>query len=116
MAPSSGMPVRVANRMGISLEISLKPLADYIFVRQDPEREYLGGIVVATSKKIIESQRQLGRYGTVAAIGPEIDKEQLKVGDRICYGEIEYPKAPDGCFILQEADVAWVMDDEQAAA
>lgn len=93
----------------------MKPLADYIFVRQDPEREFIGGIVVATSKKIVESQKQLGRYGTVTAVGPEIDKEQLKVGDRICYGEFEYPKTPDGLFVLQEADVAWV-DDEQAAA
>jgi co-chaperonin GroES (HSP10) len=93
----------------------MTPLHDYIFVRQDPEREYIGGIIVAASTKIVESQRQLGRYGTVEAIGPDVDKDQLKVGDRICYGEIEYPKGPNGCFILQEADVAWVMGDEPAA-
>jgi co-chaperonin GroES (HSP10) len=90
--------------------MEMKPMRDYIFVQQDPEREYAGGIIVAASKKIIESQCQLGRYGTVKAIGPDVDQDQLKPGDRICYGEFEYPKTPDGMFILQDADVCGVLD------
>lgn len=89
----------------------MKPLADYIFVQQDPEREYIGGIIVAASKGIVTSQTQLGRFGTVKAVGPDVDKNQLKPGDRICYGEFDYPKSPDGLFILQEADVAGVIDE-----
>jgi len=88
----------------------MKPLADYIFVRQDPEREYQGGIIVQTSKGMVESQTQLGRYGTVTAVGPDVDQDQLKAGDRICYGEFDYPKAPDGQIILQDADVCGVLD------
>lgn len=87
------------------------PTQDYIFVNQDPERVYAGGIVVAASKKIVDSQSQLGRYGTVIAVGPDVDKDQLKPGNRICYGEFDYPKTPEGWFILQDADVAGVLDE-----
>lgn len=86
------------------------PKLDRILVRQEPEREYGGGIIVQTSKGIIESQSQLGRFGKVEAIGPDVDKDQIKPGDRICYGEFEYQKTPDGLLILQEADVAGVID------
>lgn len=88
----------------------MQPLHDYIFVRQDPEREYQGGIIVPTSKGMVESQTQLGRFGTVTATGPEVDKDQLKPGDRICYGEFDYPKSPTGEIILQDKDVCGVLD------
>jgi co-chaperonin GroES (HSP10) len=89
----------------------MKPLRDRIFVLQDPEREYQGGIVVPTGKNNIESQAMLGRFGTVMAVGPDVDRDQLRIGDRICYGEFDYPKAPDGLIILSDADVCGVMDE-----
>ncbi len=89
----------------------MKPLANRIFVRQDPEREYQGGIVVAASKGIVQSQSQLGRFGTVTAVGPDVDQDQLKAGDRVCYGEFEYPKTPAGEFILSDADICGVIDE-----
>jgi len=93
-----------------SLERRLKPLQDYIFVEQDPEREYQGGIIVKTSQGIKESQTQLGRFGTVKAVGPDVDQDQLKPGNRICYGEFDYPKTPTGYIILQDADVCGVIE------
>jgi co-chaperonin GroES (HSP10) len=93
----------------------MQPLRDRIFVRQDPERQYLGGIIVPTGKNNIESQAQLGRYGTVIAAGPDVDGDQLKAGDRICYGEFDYPKTPDGLVILSDADVCGVIDEQPAA-
>lgn len=88
----------------------MHPLRDKIFVRQDPERQYIGGIVVAASHGIVESQAQLGRFGTVTAVGPQVDRDQLKPGDRICYGEFEYPKTPDGQIILSDQDVCGVIE------
>ena len=62
-----------------------------IFVRQDPDRDDVtsAGIHILTGKLMIESQKQLGRRGTVAAVGPDVD--ELKVGDRVLYGEFLHP-------------------------
>ncbi len=86
------------------------PLRGNIIVKQDPERAFGSGIIVPASKGIVESQVQLGRFGTVLAIGPDIDRDQLNVGSRIVYGEFEHPKTPDGYIILSEMDVCGVID------
>lgn len=91
-----------------------QPLRDRIIVRQDATREDVSpmGIVIAASKGIVESQKQLGRRGTVIAIGPKV--YELKVGDRVLYGEFahhEYREAGSTYQVLQEADVAGVIED-----
>lgn len=89
----------------------MKPLANRLFVLQDPEREYVGGVIVPASKGIVKSQAQLGRFGTVTAVGPDVDRDQIKPGDRVCYGEFEYPKTPNGEFVLSEMDICGVLDE-----
>ena len=83
-------------------------LRERILVKQDPERQH-GSIVVPASKGIVESQVQLGRTGTVMAIGPDVDRDQLPVGSRVVYGEFEYPKFGD-CFVLQDQDICGVIE------
>jgi co-chaperonin GroES (HSP10) len=87
----------------------MKPLRNYIFVNQFPERVYEGGIVIATSRKMVETVSQVGRFGTVEAIGPDIDENQVPVGCTVCYGEFEFPKTPTGEFIITDMDICGVV-------
>lgn len=88
----------------------MTPLQNRVFIQQDALREYLNGIIVPASKGIVESQAQLGRIGTITALGPNIDADQLRIGDRVLYGEFEYPKTPDGHIILSDQDICGVLD------
>lgn len=93
-----------------------KPTRDVIIVLQDAERDDVTsmGIVVAATQGMRPSQEQLGRYGTVMAVGPEVDQDQLKVGDRVCYGEFDYPEyREDGIRykVLQDKDIVGVIDE-----
>jgi co-chaperonin GroES (HSP10) len=48
------------------------------------------------------------------AVGPEVDQDQLKVGDRVCYGEFDYPEyREDGIRykVLQDKDIVGVIDE-----
>ena len=88
----------------------MRPLRDRIIVRPDPERTF-SGIIVQASKGIVDSQAQLGKFGTVISTGPDVDRDQLRPGDRICFGEFEYPKTPSGELVLQDKDVCGVIQE-----
>lgn len=95
--------------------MKLQPLRDNIVVLQDAVRENVtpSGIVIAASKGIVESQRQLGREGVVVAVGPDVDKQQLRVGDRILYGEfahLEYEEGGRRYVRMSEKDVCGVLE------
>lgn len=92
-----------------------RPLRDNIFVLQDSLREDVtpSGIVITATKGIVESQKQLGREGTVVAIGPDVDPAQLRVGDRILYGEFSHPEYSENgkrYIRLSEKDVVGVIE------
>lgn len=104
----------------------LAPLDDRIIVKPDAYREDVtsAGLLVKTASTI-ESQKQLGRTGTVVAVGPGKRHPKtrqripltLQVGERVIYGEFGADthrewQEDDGqkYVILQEADVCGVID------
>jgi len=93
----------------------LRALQDRIVVEPDPERENITamGIIVKAREGIHTSDEQLGKQGTVIAVGEEVDRDQLKPGDRILFGEFNYPEYFEGTkryLVLQDADVCAVID------
>lgn len=93
----------------------ISPLRDRIIVRQDAIRADVSaaGILIAASKGIVTSQEQLGRTGTVVACGEKVDQDQLKPGDRICYGEFDYQQVDhqgEKLIVMQDADVVGVIE------
>jgi co-chaperonin GroES (HSP10) len=97
----------------------LNLLRDRIQVLPDPVRDDISaaGIIIKASKGIVDSQKQFGREGVVVAAGPDIDPEQLKVGDRILWGEFSFPEYhEDGVtyLVLQDKDVTAVLEPEDA--
>ncbi len=94
----------------------IHPLRDRIAVRPDKWREDVTsmGIVVPANERIGTSQLQLGRAGTVTHVGPEVDRDQLKPGDRVLFGEWEYPQLHiDGerFLVMQDKDIVGVIGD-----
>ena len=90
-----------------------KPLRDRIIVLQDDVREDVtsAGIVSMASKSMVESQKQLGRRGTVQAVGEAV--HDLKRGDRVLYGEFLHQIYREGginYIVLQEADIVGVIE------
>ena len=95
--------------------MKLQLLRDRIQVLPDQIRDNVtsAGIIVAASKGIVQSQTQLGRSGTVFAIGEAVDQDQLKPGDRVLWGEFEFPEYVDGgtrYLIMQDADICAVLE------
>jgi co-chaperonin GroES (HSP10) len=89
----------------------MKPLRNYILVRQETERVFQGGISVPTGYKIVSTPEQLGRFGKVEAIGPDVDADQVPVGSRVLFGEFEFPRTPGGLVILTDMDIAGVVEE-----
>lgn len=94
--------------------MNTQPLRNFLLVEQDAEREDVSpaGIVIAATKGIVESQRQLGRRGTVVAIGPEC---VVAIGDRILYGEFAHREVRENgktYIALQDADIVGVIEEE----
>lgn len=99
--------------------MKLQPLRDQIAVLQDPERDDVTtmGIIIKPSKGIVTSQVQIGRTGQVVACGPDVDLEQLAIGDRIAYGEFMYPEyREDGItyLVMRDKDIVGVIEAEAA--
>lgn len=88
-------------------------LRDRIQVLPSPMRENItsAGILVKSSHGIVESQKQFGREGEVVAVG--VDVHELQVGDRVIWGEFDFPKYEEGgktYLVLQEADICAVLE------
>lgn len=89
----------------------MKPLRDRIFVLQDEERTDVTQFCIIVKPGVrYDSQEQLGKYGTVVEIGPDVDRDQLKPGDRVCYGDFEYPKYQK-YLVLQDKDICGVIEE-----
>ncbi len=101
--------------------LAIQPTDDRIVVLPDEVREDVtsAGIVVKVAIDH-ESKRQLGKTGTVMAIGPgKRDRSgrrvplTLQTGDRVVFGEFTYREHHEGgkrYLILQEADVCGVFE------
>lgn len=97
------------------MRLNLTPLRDRIVVAPDDIRDDItaSGIVVKARRGIHTSAEQLGRSGTVMAIGEGVDYEQLKPGDRILFGEFNYPEYVEHAkryLVLQDKDVCAVIE------
>lgn len=95
--------------------MTLQLLKDRIQVLPDSIRDDVSsaGIVIASSKGIVSSQAQFGRAGTIISVGADVDKDQLKPGDRVLWGEFEFPEYHSGgvrYLILQDADICAVVE------
>ena len=93
----------------------LNLLRDRIQVLPEPVRDDVSsaGIVIAASKRMVDSQVQFGRKGTVIAVGADIDQEQLKPGDVVLWGEFVFPEYRENGVtyaILQDKDLTGVME------
>ena len=94
------------------MRLAINPLRDMIAVKQDDE-DWEGDIYLPVSGGIVASQEQRGRKGTVHAIGEGIDEQQLKLGDRVIYGEFEYPTYFENgvkYLILRDKDICGVIE------
>ncbi|SRR6266481_4482161 len=96
----------------------LQPIRDQILVFPDPTHELASPILsVKIRDGMTDSKQQLGKTGTIIAVGEgkvirgRLQPLEVKVGDRIMFGEYDYPKF-DKYLVLCEADVAGVMDDD----
>lgn len=95
----------------------LQLLRDRIQVIPDPERDDVtqAGIIVKVAGTI-ESQRHMGRTGEVVAIGEDVDPDDVKPGDRIIWGEFDFPKYEENgkkYLILQDKDICAVLEHEE---
>lgn len=95
-------------------EEPMQLMKDRILVLPDEIREDIttAGIFVNV-KTDIESQKQLGKTGTVIEVGPDVDQDQLKPGDRIIFGEFMHPKYETKgkrYLVLQDKDVVGVIE------
>src|SRR5271169_1963056 len=110
----------------------MRPLRDHILVKPDPLNAHssTSRLVVSVRQSITGSQEQLGRTGTVVAVGScrmrwedrngrraqryRREAPGLLLGDRVLFGEFEYPQVPSGgpdrLLVLSEADVIGVID------
>jgi co-chaperonin GroES (HSP10) len=109
----------------------MRPLRDHILVKPDPINSLASRHILINARQGIHtSQQQLGRTGTVMAIGScrmrwedrngkkaqryRSQPAGLAVGDRVLYGEFEYPEVPNEplgrLLVLSEADVIGVID------
>jgi chaperonin GroES len=91
------------------------PLRDQIAVRPDVWREDVTqfGIIVKAKEGIGTSQLQLGRAGTVAYVGPDVDPDQLRPGARILFGEwdyTEYHRDGERFLIMRDQDIVGVIE------
>jgi co-chaperonin GroES (HSP10) len=110
----------------------VRPLRDHILVKPDPILNHISNtkIVVSARTGINAPKEQLGRTGTVVAVGScrmrwedrngrqrykyRQQVPEVRVGDRILFGEYEYPEVPsdgpDRLLVLSEADVVGVIE------
>lgn len=96
-------------------------LRDRIQVLPDPVRDDVSsaGILIAASKRMVDSRVQFGRKGTVISVGADIDTEQLKPGDVVLWGEFNFPEYREGgatYAILQDKDLTGVMNAREIHA
>ena len=104
--------------------MTFEPKGDRILVRPDAAIEHATttGIVIAPRDgKIIDSQNQFGRTGTVMAVGPgkktkkgETLPVEVAVGDRVMWGEFMHPTARingEVHFILSDKDITGVFEN-----
>jgi chaperonin GroES len=98
--------------------VSVRPLRDRIVVQPDPLLEHVSssGLILQARTGIGTSQEQLGRTGTVLAVGPGKTTRKgvtlplvVQPGDKVLLGEWLYPQA-DGLLVAQEADVCGVLE------
>ena len=94
------------------MRLNIKPLRDRIIVKQD-DSDQRTDIYLPTSRGIIASQEQRGRCGTVIEVSDDIDQDQLKPGDRVMYGEFDYPIYRENGIIYQllsDQDIVGVIE------
>jgi len=96
----------------------IRPLRDRIVVQPDPLLEHVttSGLIRQARTGIGTSQEQLGRTGTVIAVGPGKTTRKgvtlplvVQPGDKVLLGEWEFPET-DGFLVAQEADVCSVIE------
>jgi chaperonin GroES len=102
--------------------MSFAPLRDRLLVKPDTQADHVSpsGLVLQARTGISGSRDQLGRTGTVIAIGPGVRTRRgvtippaVRIGDRILFGEWEYAKlSGDGIewLVIQEADIEAVIE------
>jgi chaperonin GroES len=103
----------------------LKPLADYILVKPESTTQlhttFGLEIVQHDGNGWNDADKQLGCFGVVIAKGPgkfnrkknDIIPLQVNIGDRIAFGEYDYPRYSEGTehyLIIQEADIEGILE------
>jgi chaperonin GroES len=98
--------------------VSFQPKRDHILVKADPLLDHVStsGLLIKARNGIQTSQEQLGRTGTVMAVGPgKLSKKgiphppELSVGDKVLLGEWEYPELEPGLLVASWQDVCAVL-------
>jgi len=105
--------------------MSFRPFADRVLVRPDDAIVHASELIQIATRdgRIVDSQDQFGRRGTVVAVGPgKRDKKgnvhplSVKEGDIVYFGEfinteIDLPEGKH--FVIQEADITGVENASQ---
>lgn len=108
----------------------LRPHGDRLLVLPDAAIVHASELIHIAPRdgRIVDSQAQFGRRGTVVAVGPgkkdkkgQVHPLTVKEGDIVYFGEFqnaEYEEDGQKYFVIQEADITGVedaIDQEQVA-
>lgn len=101
---------------------TFRPFADRVLVLPDDQISHASTLIqiAARDGRIVNSQEQFGRRGTVIAIGPgkrdrkgTIHPLTVKPGDKVYFGEFQnaqFDLNGRKHFVIQEADITGVED------
>lgn len=101
-----------------------RPMADYVLVAPDKDLTAASALIVVKPRdgRIVDSEKQYGRTGTVLATGPgkrtkkgHIEPLPVIPGDRIVFGEFIWPTLDENgeiCFVIRDKDITGVIDAE----
>lgn len=87
-----------------------RPLANRIIV--SPVIEPMSDLLWTPEQKSRWSNGLLAVKGRVVAIGPEVDADQLKIGDLVHFSDSCGKEVLDKHIVIREDDVAFVIEDE----
>lgn len=97
---------RLKDSLPAPVDFTLRPLHNKVILEKEETDEYYGKIVVP-SKTMGQIKPCIGK---VLAVGPDVDEEQLRPGDRVTYGE---PLASE---MKVGADSVWLIEFEALVA
>lgn len=87
-----------------------RPLANRLLV--SPVIEPMSDILWTPEQKSRWSKGLLAVKGRVVSIGPDVDADQVKVGDLVHFSDSCSKEVLEKMLVIREDDIAFVMEDD----